>query len=151
MREPDPVLAERLRGRRARQDTARATRHDASIRDALARGERPTGPKQIQRLGRVALTDKSGEPTAAGERARGANPALSLDPWVRGTRVEGNKVFASRQSGREVQVARLRPGTGKKEILKQGEDYHRQNRSEFIIHVPVTGTWTMYSDLLWRA
>ena len=95
MREPDPVMAERLRERRARLDTARATRHDASIRDALARGERPTGPRQIQRLGRVPLTDKSGEPTAAGERARGANPNLSLDPWVRGTRVVGNKVFAS--------------------------------------------------------
>ena len=101
---------------------------------------------QVVRLGNVALTNACGNlnprgqlfETLVNERANLPQPRsmYTTDPFVRGTRNDGRYVVADRRSGQPVRVAQFLKQGGM-EVLQQGEAYFRDNRSEYVIHVPV--------------
>ena len=84
---------------------AAAARQRAAIQAALDRGEglQFSSSSQVSRIGGQRTTDAQGRPTPAAPifqelaRARGLDD--SLDPWVRGTDLRGNRFFAERRSG----------------------------------------------------
>ena len=85
---------------------AAAARQRTAIQAALDRGEglQFSSSSQVSRIGGQRTTDAQGRLTPAAPifqelaRARGLDD--SLDPWVRGTDLRGNKLFAERRSGK---------------------------------------------------
>ena len=59
----------------------------------------------------------------------------SLNPWIRGSREQGNRMFAKRRSGKEELVARLSNGTWTP--TKAGGSYFGTFRARYTLHVPV--------------
>ena len=68
----------------------------------------------------------------------------TLDPFIRGTTVDGKFFVATRASGVQIPVAKtLSNGTIK--ATAQGENYFRDNRNEFTVHLPVWENYPRYS------
>ena len=101
---------------------------------------------QVVRLGSVTLTDARGNLNPRGqlfetlvnerENLPQHRVQYSTDPFRRGTRTEGRYLVANRLSGQPVRVAQLLH-SGNIKVLRTGEAYYRDNRSEYIIHLPV--------------
>jgi len=114
--------------------------------------EVPTARNQSQvvRLGSLTLTDARGNLNQRGQlfesivNERDDLPhnrsQYSTDPFMRGTRTDGRFLVADRLSGNSIRVAQLlQNGTIK--VLKAGNAYYQDNRSEYVIHLPV---WINY-------
>ena len=106
---------------------------------------------QIVRLGSLTLTDARGNLNPRGQlfesiiNERDDLPhnqsQYSTDPFMRGTHTDGRYLVANRLSGNSIRVAQLlQNGTIK--VLKAGNAYYQDNRSEYVIHLPV---WINYS------
>ena len=143
-------MTDRSRSRR-REATAtrRGARDRASIDTLINANEVPSAHNnsQVLRLGpTLTLTDARGNLNQRGQlferilterndlphdRAR-----YSTDPFIRGTVTEGRHLVAHRLSGKPVRVAQvLNNGTIK--VSKAGDSYYRENRSEYVVHLPI--------------
>ena len=60
-------------------------------------------------------------------------PDLSLDPWLRGVTIRGNKEIAQLRDGTEFSVARL--VRGERHITRAGQSYFRYNQSSWVLAV----------------
>ena len=114
--------------------------------------EVPTARNQSQvvRLGSLTLTDARGNLNPRGQlfesivNERDDLPhnrsQYSTDPFMRGTRTDGRFLVADRLSGNSIRVAQLlQNGTIK--VLQAGNAYYQNNRSEYMVHLPV---WKNY-------
>ena len=137
---------------RSRSAARRAYDRDR-LNDLIDRGNTPRTENQSQvvKIGDVALTNAQGELNTRGqlfelilnERENLPRPRslYTTDPFRRGTRRDGRYQVADRRSGLTVRVGQyLKDGSYK--VLKQGESYYRDNRSEYVIHIPV---WQNFS------
>ena len=137
-------MANRERSRsRARQDRDRG--YINALIDANQVPE-AYNKSQVVRLGSMALTNAKGDLNPKGRlfesivNEREILPRdreqYTTDPFRRGTRVEGPYIVADRRSGQSVRVARILKN-GQTKVLQQGEAYYKDNRSEFVVHLPV--------------
>ncbi len=109
----------------------RARRIQAALdagQDVLASGS------GVLRLGGIRLTQRDGGVTPAGGDLAAMRPDLSLDPWLRGVTVRGNKEFARLRDGTEVSVAQM--VRGERRITNAGRSYFRYNKSSWVLVVP---------------
>ena len=60
----------------------------------------------------------------------------STDPSIRGTATEGRHLVAHRLSGNPARVGQLL-NNGTIKVSKAGDAYYRENRSEYVVHLPV--------------
>ena len=119
---------------------------------AIGRGDIPRvqGQSQVVRIVNMPLTNAQGGLNQRGqllenlvnERDYLPNPRsdYNTDPYRRGTRREGRYEVAQRRSGQSVRVGKYLKN-GSFDVLKQGESYYRDNKSEYVIHIPV---WAIF-------
>ena len=122
---------------------AAAARQRTAIEAALDRGEglQFSNASQVSRIGGQRATDAQGRLTPAGvifqEVARGLGVDSSVDPWVRGTDLVGNRLFAERRSGKKFVVAKQQPDGSLIPTKKAGKEYYGAFREEMGLEIPV--------------
>ena len=133
---------------RSRSAARRVMRERTRINALIDANEVPQARNQSQvvRLGSLPLTNARGDLNPRGQlyetlvNERAILPQhrsqYSTDPFRRGTHTEGRYLVANRLSGQSVRVAQLLQN-GRITVLRPGEAYYRDNRSEYIIHLPV--------------
>ena len=139
-------MANRMRSRSG----IRRANDRVRLNAAIDRGERPgaSGQSQVVKIGNMPLTNAQGGlnqrsqlfEALVNEREMLPNPRsdYNTDPYRRGTRREGRFEVAQRRSGQSVRVGKyLKNGTF--DVLKQGGSYYRDNKSEYVIHIPCVG------------
>ena len=131
--------------KRAEQRANRAkAKARAKLSTAWDAGERPqyqSSSSQVSRIGDLRLTDAQGRVTSHGQQlreiARERNEEVSFDPWVRGTELKRQQLYAKRRSGKEQAVAKVLPSG---EIVPKGnagEECYGAFREELMIEIPV--------------
>ena len=123
--------------------TAAAARQRTAIQAALDRGEglQFSSSSQVSRIGGQRTTDAQGRLTSAApifqelSRARGLDN--SLDPWVRGTDLVGNRLFAERRSGKKQVIAKQQPDGSLIPTKGAGRQYYAAFREDMGLEIPV--------------
>ena len=142
-------MANRMRSRSAIRRDRDRDRLNAAIDGGALPGA--SGQSQVVKIGNMPLTNAQGGLNQRGqlfenlvnERDYLPKPRsdYNTDPYRRGTRREGRYEVAQRRSGQPVRVGQYLKN-GSFEILKQGLGYYRDNKSEYVLHIPV---WANYS------
>ena len=143
-------MANRDRSRSLNRRTIRDRNRISALIDA---NEVPStrNQSQVVRIGSLTLTDGRGNVNQRGQLFESivnerdnlpqTRSQYNTDPFIRGTRTDGRFLVADRLSGNSIRVAQLlQNGTIK--VLKAGNAYYQDNRSEYVIHLPV---WINYS------
>ena len=74
------------------------------------------------------------KPAAHGEVAEGAGGG-----WIRGTYSRDRNIYARKEDGTEKLLLQWMPRLGKFKATKDGIEYYRHNKQQFIINVPCIG------------